>query len=172
MAIDTSALRKFQDVWGPVLQTIPAVLDAAEREADLDRAINAKRIEFGRIQSEIDDKIAAAENRVKSLNADAAAALERKQAMLKDLAEAKAAAAQQAAADAAQRAAELEAAKGALAEVQGQIARLQADYSAKRVAAEAEHAEAVRQLNAEIAQLTTKKANVEQALRDLKSRLS
>lgn len=171
MTIDTSALRKFQELWGPVLQTIPAVLDAAEREADLDRAINLKRMELERVQADLAEKVAAAERRVQSLNGDAAAALERKQAVLKELSEAKAAAAKQAAEAATQRAAELEAAKAAAASVQEQLAGLQADYTAKRAAAEAEHAQALRAMEAEIAQLATKRANAEQALRDLKAKL-
>lgn len=171
MSIDTSALRKFQDVWGPVLQTIPAVLDAAEREADLDRAINAKRIELERLKKEIAEKLVAAENRVKSMNADAAVALERKQAIAREVAEARAASAQQAAADAAQRAEELAAAKALAADVQSQIANLQADYAAKRDAAEAEHQSAVKGLQAEIKAFEARRAAAEKSLNALRERL-
>jgi hypothetical protein len=37
--IDIAALKKFQAQWAPVLEAIPAVLEMAERKADLDRAM-------------------------------------------------------------------------------------------------------------------------------------
>ena len=39
MAIDVGALRRFQETWGPVLDAIPAVVNMAEQQADLDRAL-------------------------------------------------------------------------------------------------------------------------------------
>lgn len=171
MTIDTNALRRFQELWDPVMKAIPAVLDAAERQADLDRGISAKKIELDRIQAEIAETVAKAEHRVKSLNADALAALERKQATQKEISEARAAAAQQAAADAQQQQQALSSAQAKVASVESQLQSLQADYAAKRAAAEAEHAKVVRQLDEEIAQLKARKTSAEQALRDIKAKL-
>jgi len=42
MSIDIGALRKFQDLWGPVLETIPAVIEATAKQDDLARAIAAQ----------------------------------------------------------------------------------------------------------------------------------
>ena len=51
--MDIAALKKFQEVWGPVVEAIPAVIDATQNKADLDRAIAFKRQEFERIQADI-----------------------------------------------------------------------------------------------------------------------
>ena len=80
MAVDIGALRKFQELWGPVLEALPAVMDAVAKQEDFERwlhkaqldldAANAKvqaaKDEASRVRAKAADEEAAMNERIKA----------------------------------------------------------------------------------------------------------
>lgn len=171
MTIDTGALRKFQEVWGPAVAAIPAVLDMVDREADLNRGIEAKRLELEKAQQKIDAAYAEADKRLMALNDEMSTVMARKTAVTQEISAAQNKAQEEAAAAEKQKQAALDALQGQIVAVQSQLQGLQGEYAAKKAQAEAEHAQAVKAMNAEIAGLEAKKAAAEKALDAIKAKL-
>lgn len=171
MTIDTGALRKFQEVWGPVLTAIPAVLDMVEREADLDRALNVKRVELEKAQKQIDSAFEEADKRLQAVNAEMTATMERSYKTQQEITEAKRKASVEAADAVAQKNATLTSLQAEITSTQSQLQGLQGEYANKRAAAEADHAQVVKAMNAEIADLEHRKAIAQAALDAIKAKL-
>lgn len=171
MTIDTGTLRKFQELWTPVIAAIPAVLDMVEREADLDRAIQSKKLELEKVQKEIDAALDEADQRLAFANSNLDAIADQKRAIQREIAEAKSKANVEASEAEQVKKAMLYALQVSIGSVQAQLQGLQAEYAAKRAEAEAAHAEAMKVLEADIAELDARKVAAETALRDIKSKL-
>lgn len=171
MAVDVSALRKFQDLWGPVLESIPAVMDAVAKQNDLDRALQKAKKELEDAKKEVADaKVEAQSIRDKAAEEDATlvakfnAAVAAAEQRVRD------------AEDAAQKrinevGAKVIAAEQKLAQHQAAITAAEARSKANIAAAEKQHAEAVKAKEAEIKALEDRKAVVEAAIETLKSKL-
>jgi chromosome segregation ATPase len=171
MAIDTAALRKFQDVWGPVIDAIPAVLDAAAQQKDVERFLQSKRAEMEEADKKIAKAFEEADKRLSSVNSEMEQAMQQKAKALADIEDAKKA---QAVDDA--KAAEAQ--RKLVDEWNKKIAALQSQFSnvetenAKRVAAaEASYAEKTAALEADVKDLEKRKAAAEKALDALRSKL-
>lgn len=171
MTIDTGTLRKFQELWTPVVQAIPAVLDMVEREADLDRALQVKRTELEKVQKEIQAALDEADQRLSFANSNLDAIADQKRAIQREIAEVKSKANIEAAEAEQTKKAMLDGLQASVNSVQAQLQGLQAEYAAKRAKAEADHAAAVKALEADIAELDARKAAAETALRDIKAKL-
>jgi hypothetical protein len=171
MAIDTTALRKFQDVWGPVLDAIPAVLEAVAKQSDVDRELRIKKIELDEAGKKIDAAFVEADKRLSSVNSEMEQAMQQKAKALADIEDAKKA-------QAADNAKAAEAQRKLVDEWNKKIAALQSQFSnveaenAKRVAAaEASYAEKTAALEADVKDLEKRKAAAEKALDALRSKL-
>lgn len=171
MTIDTGALRKFQEIWNPVIKAIPAVLDMAERQADLERGIQAKQQELERIQKEIVAAIEEADRRISDANASLDSVAEQKRALQRDISEAKSKANIEAAEAEQTKKAMLDGLQASIVAVQAQLQGLQAEYAAKRAKAEEDHVTAVKVFEADITELNARKSAAEVVLRDLKAKL-
>jgi hypothetical protein len=68
MKIDLAALRLFHATWKPVVDAVPAVMEMAEKQADFDRAIAAKKFEFEEAEKKIADAYTEANKRLTVLN--------------------------------------------------------------------------------------------------------
>ena len=171
MAIDVGALRRFQETWGPVLDAIPAVVNMAEQQADLDRALAKKRIELTAATKEVEAAFAEADVRLEAVNKELTAVLDQKSATLAEIGNARTQA------DVAAKAAEVDAKKRLDAITQkvdvksAELATVDAKIVAETNAALAEHAKAVAAMSAEIQDLEKRKAAAEKALDTLRAKL-
>jgi hypothetical protein len=171
MAIDTTALRKFQDLWGPVLEAIPAVLEATAKKADVERELRIKQIEIDEAGKKIDAAFVEADKRLSSVNSEMEQAMQQKE---KALAEIEAAKKAQAADDV--KAAEAQRKlvddwNKKIASLQSQFSNVEAEHAKKVAAAEASFAEKTAVLEADVKDLEKRKAAAEKALDALRSKL-
>jgi hypothetical protein len=171
ISIDIGALHSFQNAWGPILTAIPAVINMAEQQADLNRALAAKRLELTAASDEIDAAFKEANSRLVVLNQEMTKVLAQKADVMASIEAATVAAAK--AAQAAEVAAKAKLAETlkTLAARSEELAAMGADIDAKAAAASAAHANAVAVRNVEIQDLEKRKAAAEKALDTLRSRL-
>lgn len=169
--IDISAVKKFQDMWSPIMETIPAVLDMAEHQADLARGIATEEKRLKKVQDDIAAKTGEGEALVAKLNAEiellaekrnkAAAAYEAQKAEIAGgVSDAKKASA-----------AEIELIEQKVALVLGKIEEAEKAYAAKVAVQEADYAERVQQLEAEIKGIEARKKAAEKTLDTLRAKL-
>ena len=171
MPIDTSALRKFQDVWGPVLDAIPAVLEAVAKQSDVDRELRIKKVELDEAGKKIDAAFVEADKRLSSVNSEMEQAMQQKEKALAEIEDAKKAqAADNAKAEEAQRKL-LDEWNQKIASLQSQFSNVQTDYNKKVADAEADFAGRVLALEAEVKELEKRKATAEKALDTLRNKL-
>lgn len=169
--MDIAALRTFQDTWGPVLNSIPAVINMAESFADVERALNAKRKELDTVAAQVD----AAMDEGNAKHADLQDKIAAVSATLAD-----------ATSDYTQKQADMNAALKALeASISDEIAKSRVLANAEiiaiqdRVKAEkakldqvvAEQNEAVKAGEARLADIEARVANAEKALDKLRAKL-
>ena len=171
MAIDTTALRKFQDVWGPVLDAIPAVLEAVAKQSDVERELRIKKVELDEAGKKIDATFVEADKRLSSVNSEMEQAMQQKEKALAEIEDAKKA---QAADDV--KAAEAQRKlvddwNKKIASLQSQFSNVEAEHAKKVAAAEASFAEKTAALEADVKDLEKRKAAAEKALDALRSKL-
>lgn len=171
MAVDVSALRKFQDLWGPVLESLPAVMDAVAKQADLDRALQKSKKDLEDAKKEVADAKAEAQRiRDKAAEEDASliakfnAAVASAEQRVKDAEEA----AQKRIDDAA---AKVSAVEQKLAQHQAAITAAEARSKAKLAEMQKEQDDLLQAHEAEIKSLEDRKAKAEKAIETLKSKL-
>jgi uncharacterized protein YhaN len=171
MPIDTTALRKFQDVWGPVLDAIPAVLEAVAQKTDVERELRIKQVEIDDADKKVAKAFEEADKRLSSVNSEMEQAMQQREKALADIEEAKKAqAADNAKAEEAQRKL-LDEWNQKIASLQSQFSNVQTDYNKKVADAEADFAGRVLALEAEVKELEKRKATAEKALDTLRNKL-
>lgn len=171
MSVNLSELRKFQEIWGPVLQTIPAVVDMVERKDDLERAIASAQREYEKVKTHIETQLqvgtAQIDEAVVKLNA-----IEAQRAQVaQDIEAAKAQAREDAVVAERAKQERLSAANAKIAEAAGKLSSVEKEYATKLAQERTAHAEAVSVLSAEIAALEARKNDVQAALDSLKAKL-
>jgi hypothetical protein len=171
MPIDTTALRKFQDVWGPVLAAIPAVLEATAQKADVERELRIKQAEIDEADKKIAKAFEEADKRLSSVNSEMEQAMQQKAKALADIEAAKKV-------DADNRAKANEVQRKAaddwnvkIATLQSQFSNVEAEHAKKVSAAEADFAAKTAALEADVKDLEKRKAAAEKALDALRSKL-
>jgi hypothetical protein len=171
MAIDHRALQSFYDMWTPVMQTLPAVIDAAQREAELSRSVAQKAAEFERVNVACQDREAAAEIKVAAamqrLNGVKEEHLELLKTFKVEISEAKAEVTK-AKKDAA---AKIQEHQASTASTQAEEVEAVKQHASVISSLEAEHATAMKVMQAEIADLEKRKAAAEKALDTLRAKL-
>lgn len=171
MAIDTGALRRFQDLWEPVLQAIPAVIELDAKQAEMERWLATKRLEFDKAQKEIEAAYAEADKRLEQHNAAVTDAVAQVAKANEDavLIRSEAAASAKQFLDAAQ--VKLAAVNAQISEREQALLKVDAQHAAKLAALDAAHAEAVSAKEAEIVALEKRQATAEKALESLRAKL-
>ena len=171
MTIDVSALRKFQEVFGPAIEAIPAVINMAESQADMNRAVEKARKDYQAMLDQHAQLEAGSKNALAALaqqREDAKAALdkiktetavERKNSK----AEREDAERQHMAAMAAKKA-EIDLANVKLSQIDSEIA-------AKLAEAEAQKRAKMAELDEEIRARELRKAEIQEAIDSLKAKL-
>lgn len=171
MSIDVSSLRRFQEIWEPVIQSIPAVINMVEMEADLDRSLAIKRSQLEKAQKEIDAAYDQANVRLSDAKGELAAIASQKEDVQKAITAAQVSARQAIAVAEEEKKEALASFNASIAEVQTKLKSLQGEYDAKRAKAEAEHSELVQAMVAEIDDLNARKEAAKQALDAIKATL-
>ena len=169
--IDIVAIKQFQAQWRPVMDAIPAVLEMAERKADLDRAMvqytqDVEKVRQAAAKDQEDAKatLVAAQAELDVLKA-------RMDGWVQDLAkfrrdaEAERAAADKSVADT------LAEGNKRMVEVNAAIAGLDAEYALKRKNAEEVHAALLAANHAEIAAMEAVRVKTQKALDALRAQL-
>lgn len=171
MAVDVGALRKFQDTWGPVLEAIPAVIEAVAKQDDFVRLEAEQQKLLDKAKQEIAGAYAQADKRLEAVNAELDALAKQKLSMQTAIES------QRAEADAAAKVAQADA-KTKLDTLNKQIdataarlSNLGADYAAKLADARAAHEAAVQSMQSEIRGLEQRKYQAQQALDALRAKL-
>jgi predicted nucleic acid-binding Zn-ribbon protein len=170
--IDTRALQAFQELWAPVVAALPAVINAARQDAELQQSIVAKQAKFQELESAAAEKQAQYENRIRVMEERVAQAKVDQAAAIKAAAEevsaaqAKVSAAKLEVANAAAEAAAATEAiaqqtRAAQAQHQQALADQAADFAARRV-----------ELEAEISALERKRATVQESIKALRAQLA
>lgn len=171
MKIDIAELRKFQDFWGPVLGTIPAVIEMVERKADLDRSVESAKREYDKVNAHIEkqlqigtEQIDAAVVRLQEVEATRAQ-------VLLEITAAKSKAAEAAALEQAARQEELKAVNAKITEASGRLKKVDKEYATKLAQKQADHDKAVAAMAAEVAELEARKEEVRAVIDSLKAKL-
>ena len=171
MTIDISALRRFQEVWEPVIQAIPAVLDMAERQADLERGLNIRKLELEKAGSEIAAAYEEADKKLAVVNQELDNAVQAKNEALQEASEIRSKAQADAAEIERAKRASLSALDEQISKVKTELSNLNSDFAARRAAAQAAHSAMVKSLAGEIEDLQLRKQAAEQALAEIKAKL-
>jgi len=171
MTIDIGALRRFQATWGPVIDVIPDVINMVEQQADLDRALAANRLELNKATAEIDEAYAEATKQLAASKEELAATGKQKAAVAAEIVASRQTAAEAAEAADASAKARLAAIEAQITESSAVLAKVDGRIAADTAAAQAEHAVAVKAMQAEIVDLEKRKAAAEKALDTLRAKL-
>lgn len=171
MAIDISALRRFQDMWEPVMKAIPAVMELDAKQADMDRWVATKKRELETAQKEIDAAYVEADVRLLACNKQMEDAVAKTNAAKAEFAELRRT-------ESERLEAATEAAVGKLADVEAKIVEKTAHLGAlggeiaqALAAATAEREAAIAALNVTIKTLEARQASAEKTLDSLRAKL-
>jgi uncharacterized small protein (DUF1192 family) len=171
MAIDTNSLRKFQEIFTPILELIPTVLAAEAGKRDLEREIVLKKAELDKADKDITKAFEEADKRLIAVNSEMEKAMQQKAKTEKDIEDAKKADADNRAKAEAVFNQTVNEWNQRIAVLQSQFSNVQADYNKKVVDTEADFAGRVLALEAEVKDLEKRKAAAEKALDALRSKL-
>lgn len=74
MAVKTTEIKKFMEMWTPIMETIPAVLDLADQQSQAQRELALAKQALADVEATIDEKTQAAKNNLNTLERLAAEA--------------------------------------------------------------------------------------------------
>ena len=171
MGINVSALRKFQELWAPVMEAIPEVLEVAEKQADWTRALEIQKLEFEKGQKKLDDAVEEASKRIEAMKADTEAFAQQREKALSDISIAKQVRADEEAAEKKTRDKAISEWKAKIANLEAKFADVQKNYDKKSADAEKDFADKMQGLEAEVSKLESRKADAEKALNALRNTL-
>jgi chromosome segregation ATPase len=171
MTISIGELRKFQDTWGPVIATIPAVINMVEMEADLNRALVTKRQEFEAAEKSIASAFEEADKLLEKINQELEAVSKEKQALREEIDASRTKFAEQARQIEVDRDASLSGIQAAIADAQGKATQAIQEAEASVAKAQADAAVQKAEMEAEIKDLEKRRAAAEKALDTLRAKL-
>jgi chromosome segregation ATPase len=171
MAIDLNALRKFQDLWSPVMEAIPAVMDMAAKQADLERGLTKMAKDLAKAQAEVQKTYDEADARLIAVNKDLEAAIAAKAETMDSIEVAKRSAALAADEAAKKAAAKLADTDAKIKEKTATLASLDKEFAAKIAEAKAAMQTELDDLTAKIKDAEKRYATAEKALESLKAKL-
>lgn len=171
MAVDIGALKKFQDLWGPVLESVPAVIDAVSKKEDMDRGIAEQKRLYEKAEKDVADAKAEAQR----VRAEAQAEMQRlsdeRTQMLASMEAERVAINNQIADQKADAKAKADALSKKIADAEAKLGSLDSDFLTKHAQAQAAHDQALADMEAEIKALEDRKGKAEKALEALRAKL-
>jgi len=171
MAIDISALRKFQDLWGPVLEAIPAVMDAVAKQSDMDREMQVQNKALEKAKQEVAAAYEEANKRLVAVNAELDSIERQKSDTLAAIADEQAKAKDAAAGVLAAEKKKLQAVNQQIQQATEKLSKVESDYAAKLALAQAEHTAVMAQMEDAVKAMEDRQAKAEEALEALKAKL-
>ena len=171
MEIDLIALRRFREVWEPVLAAIPVLLEVSAQQTHLDRQLELSRIKFGQAQAEIDAAYALADTKLEAVNAQMKAATDAQADVQSATAKLTADTAAETARAIVARGEALDAVNVQIAAAQSRLAGLDADYATQQAAAEKVLNDKIVDLNKVVSDLEKRQASAETTLNTLRNKL-
>lgn len=171
MSVDIGALRKFQDLWGPVLETIPAVIEATAKQDDLARAIAAQNKLLDKAKQDVTTAYEEADKRLAAVNEELSSLQAQKVQVAAGIASDQAKANEAAAAAMADMQAKLDLAGQRLAQATEKLNGVEADFAAKTAMAQAAHDAVLSNMAGEVKAMEDRQAKAEKALEALKAKL-
>jgi chromosome segregation ATPase len=171
MTIDTNALRKFQEIFAPILELIPAVLAAEAGKRDLDREIVLKKAELDKADKDITRAFEEANKRLSAINSEMEKLMQQKTKVLSDIEAAKNVDADNRANIEKDQAKSLNDWSQKVAKLQSQYSNVEAEHAKNVAVAEAAFAEKSAALEADVKDLEKRKATAEKALEALRNKL-
>lgn len=171
MNVDIGALRKFEEVFGPAIASIPAVIDAVASKNDLERHIAQKQVELQQVMDRIEATKQEGEEFIKTTQARADSMLNAADKKVQDAAlEAdKVREAAQAARTAAE--AKLAEFNARIMEASNKVRDAEDEAAKKLAALDLAHATKVKQLESEVEDLEARRAKAEKSLAALRAKL-
>lgn len=171
MAIDTSALKKFLETFGPVVEALPTVMDAVNKQNSIDKEIKRQTKELEKLQAAMDSVVAEAEAKVVEANKMAESVLATRTATQGAIADDKREAAKKAREAEAKANDKLKAIEEKTATAEKQLKAVDADLKARLKLAETEFNTRKEVMDAEIAELEKRQASAERSLATLLKKL-
>jgi chromosome segregation ATPase len=171
MTVNVKALKDFQKVWSPVIESIPQVLEAVAVQGNLDKAIQSKQAELDMAKTAVQEVFDKANQELDQLKADASKLRdERKETQ--DLIAADKSDAKKTISEMKDRAsAQLATRQAKLEEVSARLSSVEAEYNEKADACRRNHSKLIEAQNEEIRELEKTKAQAEKALERLREKL-
>ena len=171
MSIDIGALRKFQDLWGPVLETIPAVIEATAKQDDLARAIAAQNKLLDKAKQDVAAAYEEADKRLVAVNEELESLKSQKVKVVEAITAEQAKSKESADVAMADVKTKLDLAVQKLVQATEKLNGVEAEYATKVVMAQAEHDAALNKMASEIKAMEDRHAKAEKALDSLKAKL-
>ena len=171
MAIDYNALRRFQEMWGPVMDALPSILEITARQADADRALKLTKLDHEKALKEVDAVYIEADKRLIEVNKELDSVKAAEEQLHTDIQRARDAHAEETkkAINAQQEA--LLAVNNKLIASTAKLNSVEAEYAAKVATAEKAAADRISALEADVKELEKRKAAAEKALATLRDKL-
>lgn len=172
MSINVKALKDFQKVWSPVIDSIPQVLEAVQVQGNLEKSIASKQAELEQAKDAVQAVFDKANQELDLLKSDAEKIRnecdEAKRQIGLDKADARAAIAKaKAKADGM-----IASKEQRILDLEGKISGLDAEWSVRTREAERIHGDAVKEMKAELADIEKKTAAAERTLDSLRKKLA
>lgn len=171
MTIDISALRRFQDMWEPVMKAIPAVMELDAKQADMNRWVAAKKLELDTAQKEIDASYVEADVRLLACNKQMEEAVAKTNAAKAEFAELKSTESERLKTATARASQELSFVEAQIAQKTARLGALDGEMAKALADATAEREAAIAALNVTIKTLEARQASAEKTLEALRAKL-
>ena len=169
--IDIGAIRAFQNMWGPVLQVLPAIMDTVERKADIDRELAQSQQAVIDAQAVADANQKAALAALEGIKESIDSAIFEKAVVQKDIDNLQVVATAQRTAWAAEQDAANASFSNTMQDLNSKINALSTTYQNAEAAAIATHADMLVGFANDIAALEQRRAVAQSAMDALRSKL-
>ncbi len=171
MTVNVKALKDFQKVWSPVIESIPQVLEAVAVQGNLDKAIQSKQVELDMAKTAVQEVFDKANQELDQLKGEASKLREQRKET-QDLIASDQLDAKKSIKDMKDRAsAQIAAKQTKLEELSARLSSVEAEYNEKADCCRRDHAKLVAAQNEEIRELEKTKAQAEKALERLREKL-
>jgi len=169
--IDIGALKKFQELWAPVLETIPAVMEMAAHRDDLARGIAQEEKRLAKLQEEIASNVGQSEATLAKLRLEIEEIANKRNAALDAYRADKQAAADEVAEAKKQATADAKVIKSKTAALETAFEKAKADYALAAQALESSRETRITEIEVEIQAVEQRRKAAEKALDALRAKL-
>lgn len=171
MAIDYNALRRFQEMWGPVMDALPSILEASAKQADIERVLRLTKLDHEKAVKDVGAVYAEADKRLAQMNKELEDIQAEKDRVRAEIEQSRIAYAEEVQKSMKTQQELLHAINTKITVASNRLATVEAEYSVKVEAAEKNVADTIAKLDADVKELEKRKAAAEKALASLRDKL-